>query len=59
MENILSLNVFQQLFILAVYLWMFIGFPVLLLGKLNYIASLLEAQVYQDEDDDDHLDAVE
>jgi len=53
MENVLSLTTGQQFFIMAVYSWMFIGFPVLVLRKLNQITSLLEAQVYGGDDEDE------
>jgi hypothetical protein len=53
MENVLSLTPGQQFFIMAVYSWMFIGFPVLVLRKLNQITGLLEAQVYDEEEEEE------
>ena len=53
MENILSLTSGQQLFILGMYTWIFIIFPVLILRKLNHITQLLEVQVYGDDEDEE------
>jgi len=51
MEGVLSLTPGQIIFSVAVYIWMFVVFPVLVLRKLNYITNLLEAQVYDDDED--------
>lgn len=59
MENVLSLSPGQQFFVVAVNAWMFIIFPILVLRKLNHITSLIETQVYEDEDEDGTFDSGE
>ncbi len=51
METLLQLTPAQQLFILAVQVWIVVLFPWLLLTKLNHISQLLEMQ-FQDDDDE-------
>jgi len=53
MENVLSLTPGQQIFIVIVNAWMFVIFPVLVLRKLNYISSLLETQMSEDDEGDE------
>ena len=53
MEKALSFTLIQQVIIFILQAWVFIGFPVLVLRKLNYIASLLETQIYEDDEEED------
>lgn len=51
MDGVLSFTPEQIILTLAIYIWMFVIFPVLVLRKLNHITNLLEAQVYDDDED--------
>jgi len=49
MDNMFSLTPMQSLLVLAFNAWIFVVFPVLVLRKLNYLTTLLEAQFEQNE----------
>ncbi|MCR4337474.1 MAG: hypothetical protein NUV91_06685 [Candidatus Omnitrophica bacterium] len=51
MDNVLHLTTGQAFILVALYLWIFIIFPVIVIRKLNYMTSLLEAQ-FSDEDEE-------
>ncbi len=51
MENVLALTPAQQMLFVAIQLWLVVFFPLLILRKLNHISSLLEMQIYQDEEE--------
>lgn len=59
MENVLGLTPMQQIFVLAMHAWMFFVFPIMVLKKLNNITSLLESQIYEDEEDEGEGDAFD
>lgn len=59
MENMLSFSPGQVVLIGAVYFWLLVGFPVLILRKLNQIVGLLEVQVYGDEEGEEEEDALD
>jgi len=48
MENVLNFSPVQTIFLLFIYAWTVVIFPVVVIRKLNYIAELLESQ-FQDE----------
>ncbi len=45
MDAIAQLSTAQKLIIVALYAWVFIIFPVMVLRKLNYLTSLLESKM--------------
>ena len=53
MDNVLGLSPVHQLLILAINTWMFVIFPVLVLRKLNHITTILEAQAYDEDEEED------
>ena len=59
MENVLALTPTQQLLLLAMHAWMFFIFPIMVIRKLNNITSLLETQVYEEDDEDDTFEPGE
>lgn len=56
MDSVLSLTPIQQFFVLAVNVWMFLIFPILVLRKLNHITRLLETSEYEDESGEEVTD---
>ena len=46
MENIFQLSPVQSFVILALNVWIFIVFPIIVIKKINYLTALLEHQVY-------------
>ena len=53
MNSVIQLTPVQTVFILVIQIWIFVIFPVLVLRKLNYMTSLLEARYYEDQDESD------
>ncbi len=51
MENILNLSPGQLMFAMLLQIWIFVGFPVLVLKKLNYMTDLLEGLYVENEQD--------
>jgi Na+/H+-dicarboxylate symporter len=51
MNSIIQLTPLQTIFIFAMQLWIFVIFPVIVIRKLNYMTSLLEAQFDQGQDE--------
>ena len=51
MNSIIQLTPVQTIFIFAMQLWIFVIFPVIIIRKLNYMTSLLEAQFDQGQDE--------
>ena len=49
MENILQMTPLQFSIALAINVWMFVIFPVIVIRKLNYMTQILESQYYSDE----------
>ena len=51
MENLttLSMTPLQFAIQLAITVWMFVIFPIIVIRKLNYMTDILEAQYYADE----------
>ena len=52
MESLLQMTPIQVAIALAVQIWMFVIFPVIIIRKLNYMTQILEAQYYRDETQD-------
>jgi hypothetical protein len=52
MENFLQMTPLQFAIALAINVWMFVIFPVIVIRKLNYMTQILEAQYYSQEDQD-------
>lgn len=52
METILHLTPLQTFFALAVNLWMFIIFPLIVIRKINHITEILESQLESDQPED-------
>lgn len=52
MESMLQMTPLQLAIALAIHIWMFVIFPVLVIRKLNYMTRILEAQYYRDENQD-------
>ena len=52
MENILHLSPLQAFLVVAIQIWLFVIFPVIVIRKINYITELLEAQFDEDQADD-------
>ena len=52
MENILNLTPLQSLFVLALNVWIFAIFPMLVIRKLNYLTAMMEAQFTDEEQDE-------
>ena len=52
MESLLQMTPLQFAIALAINIWMFVIFPVLVIRKLNYMTQILEAQYYRDENQD-------
>jgi len=50
MENFLQMSPLQFAIALAINIWMFVIFPVIVIRKLNYMTQILEAQYYSQED---------
>jgi len=53
MENLLQMTPLQLAVGLAINVWMFVIFPVIIIRKLNYMTQILEAQYYSEENPDD------
>jgi hypothetical protein len=51
MENILNLTPVQSLFIVALNVWMFVIFPVIIIKKINYLTAIIEAQFLPEDQD--------
>ena len=49
MENLLQMTPLQFSIALAINVWMFVIFPVIVIRKLNYMTAILESQYYRDE----------
>ena len=49
MENLLQMTPLQLSIALAINIWMFVIFPVIVIRKLNYLTEILESQYYSDE----------
>ncbi len=47
MENLINLTPLQSVIILALNLWIFVIFPIIVIRKINYMTGLLETQIYQ------------
>ena len=52
MENFLQMTPLQLSIALAINIWMFVIFPVIVIRKLNYMTQILEAQYYSEENQD-------
>jgi len=53
MENMLNLTPTQSILVMALNVWIFVVFPMIVIKKLNYLASMMEAQLLGDEDEED------
>ncbi len=49
MEQILQLSPGQALLLMAMQIWMYVIFPIIVIRKLNYMTEVVEAQYYRDE----------
>ena len=49
MDSLLQMSPLQFAIALAINIWMFVIFPVIVIRKLNYMTQILEAQYYSDE----------
>lgn len=49
MESLLQMSPLQFAVALAINIWMFVIFPVIIIRKLNYMTHILEAQYYREE----------
>ena len=49
MEALLQMTPLQFAIALAINIWMFVIFPLIVIRKLNYMTQILEAQYYSDE----------
>jgi hypothetical protein len=52
MESLLQMTPLQFAIALAINIWMFVIFPIIVIRKLNYMTQILEAQYYRDETQD-------
>ena len=50
MENLLQMTPIQFSIALAINIWMFVIFPVIVIRKLNYLTAIIEDQYYSDEE---------
>ena len=53
MENLLQMTLPQIAIALAINVWMYVIFPVIVIRKLNYMTQILEAQYYNEDNPDD------
>ena len=51
MENMINIQMtpLQSILVAALNIWIFIVFPIIVIKKLNYLTSLLEAQYYSED----------
>ena len=49
MENIFHLTPIQSFLVLALNVWIFVIFPVIVIKKLNYLTAVIESQFDQDQ----------
>lgn len=54
MENLLNFTSGQILFIIALNIWMFVIFPMIVIKKINYLTAIIESQFLPEDQDDEN-----
>ncbi len=52
MENMLNLTPTQSLLVMALNVWIFVVFPMIVIRKLNYLTTMLEDHLLNEEEED-------